>query len=355
MKEQGSMADIRILLVEDSPTLRELLTHIVNSDPRLQVIAVAEDGQEAVTLAQRLKPDVILMDIHLPKMDGFAATRSIMEICPTRIVMITATSNAGDIAASFQALESGALTVLSKPTGIGHADHQRLATDMLRTVKLMSEVQVIKRWVRPRGAMPDLASSPPAEHRGDIRVIAIGASTGGPLAVREILAGLPRLGVPILIVQHISSGFIDGFVEWLESATGYAVKLALHGEAATPGIAYVAPDGRHMAMQADGRIALHLDPPEHGMRPAVSCLFRSISANFGAHAVGILLTGMGADGAQELGIMRQAGAVTFAQDRESSVVYGMPGEAARLNAATHILAPERIASTLTQLVKPRAG
>lgn len=353
MSRPERAAPIRVLLVEDTPAMRELLTYVVNSDPALQVIAVAEDGEQAVLMAERLHPDVILMDIHLPGMNGFTATRKIMEICPTRIVMVTATSIPGEVEATFQAMESGALTVLGKPAGIGHPEHRRLADELVRTLKLMSEVKVVKRWARvqspPRsqGAAQQAAVEP----RASIRAIGIGASTGGPLAVREVLSGLAQpLAAPILIVQHISSGFTEGFVDWLGKASGYAVRLAAHGEKAQGGVAYVAPDGWHLTMTADCRLILRQGPLEHGMRPSVSVLFRALAENFGADAIGILLTGMGADGAEELGNMRRAGATTIAQDRESSVVHGMPGEALRLNAATHVLPPERIGPVVAQLV-----
>lgn len=339
---------IRILLVEDTASMRELLTYLVNSDRALQIVGVAEDGEHAVKLAESLKPDVVLMDIHLPGMNGFEATRRIMEVCPTRIVMITATTVPGDVAATFQAIEAGALTLLVKPVGPGHPEYRRLADEMLRTLKLMAEVQVVRRWARPvrQAATPN--SGTPA--RAALRAIGIGASTGGPLVVRDILAALPApLSAPILIVQHISAGFTEGFADWLAKASGYAVRMAARGETAQPGVAYVAPDGLHLTLLAGGAIALSLEPPEHGMRPSVSVLFRSLAATFGPEAVGILLSGMGADGAAELRQMREAGAVTFAQDRESSVVYGMPGEAAKMQAATHILPPERIAASLAQL------
>ena len=345
---------VRVLVVDDSPVARELLAYLLNGDPQLQVIGVAPDGEQAVEAAARLRPDVITMDIHLPKMDGFAATRKIMETCPTRIVMVTASSIPHEVAESFRALESGALTVLAKPLGIGHPSHVAAAQDLIRTVKLMAEVQVVRRWARPQAAA---AVPPPRAYPGAaaaIKVVAIGASTGGPLVLQAILSRLmPDFAVPILIVQHISPGFTDGFTEWLSRSSAFQVKVAGQGEYAIPGIAYVAPDGSHMTILANGCISLTSQAPEYGLRPSVSTLFRSVAAAFGEHAVGVLLTGMGRDGAQELQLMRQAGAVTIAQDKESSVVFGMPGEAVKLNAAKYVLEPEGIAMALNRLiVKP---
>lgn len=359
-------AAIRVLVVDDSTVARELLVYLLNSDPKLQVVGVAGDGERAVAEAQRLRPDVITMDIHLPKMDGFAATRKIMETCPTRIVMVTATSIPFEIAATFQALEAGALTVLRKPPGLGHPNHKALADEIVQTVKLMAEVQVVKRWARTARSVPSAAATSYAAAKepangcnervaaNEIRMVAIGASTGGPLVLQAILSRLPKeFAVPILIVQHISAGFTTGFCEWLARASGFTVQVPQHGEYALPGIAYVAPDGMHMTMQMNGTIGLASDPPEYGLRPSVSCLFRSVAAVFGPQAIGILLTGMGRDGARELKLMHDAGAVTIAQDRETAVIYGMPGEAVKLDAATYVLPPDDIAVTLNRLVNKR--
>lgn len=365
MNEAAGRAPIRILVVDDSSAARELLVYLLNADPKLQVIGTAADGEQAVVAAQRLRPDVITMDIHLPKLDGFGATRIIMETCPTRIVMVTATSLPYEVAATFNALEAGALTVLGKPLGPGHPNHRAAADELLQTVKLMAEVQVVKRWMRaaapagsglaPQAARKNaFAARREADGATDIQLVAIGASTGGPLVLQAILSQLtPPFAVPVLIVQHIAAGFTDGFAEWLARTSGFRVKVATHREYVRAGTAYIAPDGTQMVMSSDGTIALTADPPEYGLRPSVSCLFRSIASVFGPQSIGILLTGMGRDGAQELKLMRQAGAVTIAQDKESAVIYGMPGEAVKLEAATYVLPPEGIATTLNRLVNRR--
>ena len=346
---------IRVLVVEDSPSSRELLTRLLDADPRIEVVGVAADGEAAVAAAQRLLPDVITMDIHLPKLDGFAATRRIMELCPTRIVMVTASSVPHEVAASFHALESGALTVIGTPPGPGHPLFVAARNELLRTVKLMAEVKVVKRWTPPgevaalRGPPPQLDQPPPPGH---VRLVAIGASTGGPLVLQEILAPLrPGLRAPIVIVQHISLGFAPGMAQWLAQTTGYDVRVAQQSECMQPSVAYVAPDGAQLRVRSSGHIALVDEPLEHGFRPSVSALFRSVAAEYGAHAVGVLLTGMGRDGAIELGLLRQAGALTLVQDRATAVINGMPGEAVRLGAAAHVLAPPHIASTLKRWVR----
>ena len=355
MKKHHALAPVRVLVVDDSAVCRELLVGMLSADPRVQVIGVEADGEAAVSAAARLEPDVITMDIHLPGLDGFAATRRIMETCPTRIVMVTASSIPQEVAASFQALESGALTVLAKPTGPGDPRFASLRDDIVRTVVLMAEVPVVRRWPAARAAPKGPAGPPRAVlHRTPLRLVAIGASTGGPLALQSLLARLrPGFGAPLVIVQHISTGFADGLAQWLTRSAGFPVQVAADGDRLRRGAAYVAPDGLHTTVQADGRVALSEAPPEHGFRPAVSCLFRSAAEHYGAAAAGVLLTGMGQDGAQELKLMREAGALTIVQDRASAVINGMPGEALRLGGAMHALAPPEIADALNALVPAR--
>jgi len=347
----GAARAIRVLLVEDSPVERELLRFLLSGDPQLQLAGIAHDGEEGVTAACRLHPDVIVMDIHMPRLDGFAAARRIMESCPTRIVMVTASTQPQEVAATFRVLEAGALTVLAKPVGPDSPGFAAIAAEFLQTVKLMAEVPVVRRWpARPKAA-PALPPRPPSTPPAAVRLVALGASTGGPLALQEILSRLPAdFPVPLLIVQHISSGFAAGFAEWLGKASGFPVRIAAHGELPRAGSAYVAPDGRHLGIRPEGRLYLADAPTEHGLRPSVSYLFRSVAAACGPAAIGVLLTGMGRDGAQELRAMRLAGAVTVAQDRDSSIVFGMPGAAVQLDAAAYVLPPAAIAETLQWLL-----
>lgn len=353
-RDGAGAAPIRVLVVEDSPVASLLLTYLVGSDPQLALAGVAADGEEGVAAAARLRPDVIVMDIHMPKLDGFAAARQIMETCPTRIVMVTASTSAKDVAATFHALEAGALAVLAKPVGPGDPAFETIAAELLQTVKLMAEVPVVRRWPR-RGGTPAAAAPAPVVAAADISVVALGASTGGPIALQEILSRLPRdFPVPLLIVQHISTGFAEGFADWLGKSTGYAVRVAVQGEPALAGNAYVAPSGVQMRLLANGCIDLVDAPPEHGLKPSVSFLFRALAATFGPASIGVLLTGMGRDGAQELKALREAGAVTIAQDSETSIVFGMPGEAVKLGAAAYVLAPDAIAATLERVVRAAA-
>jgi len=345
---------IRVLIVEDSPVAQEFLTYILTSDPDIQVVGVAANGLEAVEAAVQMQPDIITMDIHMPIMDGFEATRRIMEIAPKPIVIVSGSSGSTEVASTFRAIEAGALAVVRRPVGINHEEFETAAKEIIRTIKLMAEIKVVKRIRRTARDYPPV-SLPIMQAPGaptNIQVVAIGASTGGPPVLREILSGLPQdLPFPVLIVQHIASGFTNGFAEWLAGASGFPVSIASHGEVPLPGHVYIPPDGFHMGVREGPRIVLSDHAPENGIRPSVAYLFCSVAQVFGPSAVGVLLTGMGKDGAEELKMMKDKGAITFAQDEASSVVHGMPGEAIRLDAATYVLPPATIAATLSALVK----
>jgi two-component system chemotaxis response regulator CheB len=347
---------INVLVVEDSPTVREFLIYILHLDPEIQVVGTASDGQEAVELVQRLKPDVITMDINMPRMNGFEATRRIMETQPTPIVIVSGHWEPGEVETTFRAVEAGAQAVLPRPSGIGHAAFEASGKELVQMVKLMSEVKVVRRWPRVRSPVAPVVI-PPGQAQGalgNIRIVAMGASTGGPPVLQTILSRLPReFPVPILVVQHMAPGFVQGFSEWLAQSTPLSMQVARQGDTLLPGHVYVAPDGCHMSIASNGCVVLSQEQHENGARPAVSTLFRAAAKIFGKHTVGVLLTGMGKDGAKELKVLRDLGAVTIAQDKESSVVHGMPGEAIKCDAATYVLSPEGIAEMLRRVVHDR--
>lgn len=340
---------IRVLVVDDSPTARELIAYVLASDPAIEVAAVAASGREAIEAVARDQPDAITMDILMPEGDGFEATRKIMETRPTPIAIVTASLLRNEVSTAFRALEAGALAVLSKPVGIGHPEYEARARELIQTVKLIAEIKLVRRW--PKREKPHAAVMGEAKPRsgpGEPGVVAVGASTGGPVALQTLLSGLPKsFPWPILVVQHIAAGFTQGFVEWLGQTSGFPAHLARHGQALEAGRAYIAPEGLHMTVMSGGYIALGQEPAsENGLKPSVSCLFRSVADVYGRRAIGILLTGMGKDGAEELKRMKDRGATTFAQDESSSVVHGMPGEAIQLGAVDHVLPPEKIAAAL---------
>ena len=338
---------INVLIVDDSPVAQKLLARLIACDPALSVMGVVGSGEEALQFLARQKPDVITMDVHMAKMNGYEATRRIMEAQPVPIVIVSMGIATSAMSEVFQALEAGAVAAVAKPPGLGHPEHEALTKKLLQTVKAMSEVKVIRRWPRKSGGSEAVVSVPKSTK---IEIVAIGISTGGPPVLETILSRLPAdFAAPILIVQHIAAGFLPGLVGWLAQTTKFPTKIAVHNEIMRPGQAYLAPDDCQMGV-AKERIIICDAPQENNLRPAASYLFRSVSAVFGDKAIGVLLTGMGRDGAAELKTMRDKGAVTFAQDQETSVVHGMPGEAIKIGAACHVMSPERIATMLASMV-----
>lgn len=346
---------IRVMVAEDSAVVRANLVHILESDPELIVVAQAHNGREAVELARKKHPDVITMDIHMPVLDGFQATREIMATRPVPIVIVTASWDPEEVSKTFQTVEAGAVNIVPKPLSIGHPEYERSARELIQLVKAMSEVRVVRR-------IRALSSASPLSHgastvmaqsgRRDIRLVAIGASTGGPPVLQTILSGLPRsFPAPVLVVQHITVGFIQGLIDWLKESSGIPVRLAQDGELLRPGQAYFAPDNFQMGLLDVNRISLMDAPAENHLRPSVSYLFRSVARVCGQNAAAVLLTGMGCDGALEMNLIRERGGLTIAQDKESSMIYGMPGEAQKLGAASLILSPGQIVDALLGSVR----
>lgn len=341
---------IKVLVVEDSMTARTLLVRILNDDPRLQVIGTATNGVEAISFVGERTPDVIVMDVHMPEMDGFEATRHIMETRPVPIVICSATANLNDAVTSFRLMEAGAVACVEKPCASQDADFVSQSAHLCRTVTLMSEVKVVRRWAR-REHQPAKIPTVPKINISKPQIVGIGASTGGPPVLQTILAGLPKdFPLAVVIVQHIAPGFLGGLVEWLNQTTGMKIHVAGYGTQAIPGHAYLAPDDFHLVVRENGMLVLNKAAPDNGLRPAVNYLFHSLAETYAEHVIGVLLTGMGKDGAQGLKKIREGGATTIVQDRETSVVHGMPGEAIALGAASHVLPADRIATAITGLV-----
>ncbi|MDB6060958.1 MAG: chemotaxis response regulator protein-glutamate methylesterase [Verrucomicrobiaceae bacterium] len=345
---------IQVLVVEDSPAMCELLVHILSADPELLVVGTASNGEQAIEMVKRKKPDVITMDLHMPHMNGIEAVRLIMQSMPTPIVIVSGSSATAETAETFQALEAGALALVEKPSNSDTVKSRQLAAKLVQTVKLMAEVRVVRRWpkrtVNMTAQLAERIASAATVDPQQVQLVAIGASTGGPLVLQKILMGLAgKLSVPVIIVQHMANGFTSGFADWLQQSTQLPVTVAKEGEYMQPGRVYIAPEERHTEIKTGLRIKLSAAEPENGHRPAVAPLFRSAATVLGGGAIGVLLTGMGRDGAIELKLLRDCGATTIAQDLQSSVVPGMPGEAIRLDAAMHVLAPDKIADVLIAL------
>lgn len=375
--DTGALTPLRVLVVDDSETQRAILAALFNADPGLSVIAQAASGQEALRYAATLHPDVITIDLRMPGLDGIEATRLIMQETPTPVVMIAAGISPDDRQLVSAALAAGVLAILPKP--MPGSRGAAAAAELVATVRRMAGVRVIRRWsperiatgqlrspvarpatgqLRSPVARPaDTASTPPpsvAPARADPALrpalVAIGSSTGGPQALQAILPRIPATFLPpIVIVQHIAAGFAESLIDWLAPQCALPFQLATMGmRLDRPGI-YLAPTGRHLAV--NGRTLILTDQePVRGHRPSATVLFHSVAASYGPRAIGIVLTGMGDDGAAGLAEMKVRGAITIAQDEASSVVFGMPAAAIALGVIDHILTPPQIPALLARLV-----
>ena len=347
------MTRTRVLVVDDSTTVRRYLHAVLSADPQLDVVAETGDGAQAVELCRRLRPDVITMDMVLPGMSGLAATEHIMADCPTPILVVSSSTNRGEVFQTCDALAAGAVDVLEKPDGSDNEGcwEQRL----ISAVKLVSRIKVIthSRLSRPATALRPVTGEP----TGRCEVLALGASTGGPQAILEVLRAVPReCRVPILLVLHINEPFGMAFAEWLGVRLGRPVRYPRDGElvAAAEGTVIMAPPGEHLEV-LQGRLRRTHGPERHSCKPSVDVLFLSLAREHGPVTAGCLLTGMGRDGAVGLLALRRAGARTVAQDEQTSTVYGMPREAARLGAAELVLPLDQIGPALARFALPVNG
>lgn len=344
---------IRVLVAEDSVTVRELLVAILESDPEIRVVGQAKNGREAVELARELRPDLITMDVHMPGLDGFAATKEIMVEVPTPIIIVSSSSHGRDVDLSLNALRAGALMVVPKPDDPASPMFNGRLEQFLSMAKAMAGVKVVRRWA-PRAAPPPSVPGPLAGVVAVPRLVAIAASTGGPAALQRILSDLPGdFPAPILVVQHIAGGFTEGLTEWLGASSPLRVKLAEHREELRPRTVYVAPDDRQLGVADQEHVEVVDAPPVEGFRPSATFLFESAARRFGAAVTAVILTGMGRDGVAGLQRVRHAGGHVVAQDRDTSVVYGMPQAAVEAGVVDAVLPIEAIAGRLDRLT--RAG
>jgi two-component system chemotaxis response regulator CheB len=349
------MAKIRVLVVEDSFTVRKRLVEVLNAQPDLEVIGEAEDGKRGIEMCERLRPDVVTLDMMLPVMSGLAATEYIMAYCPTPILIVSASTNRGELFKTYEALAAGAVDVLEKPRG--DEPDEEWERKLVLTLKIVSRVKVITHLRLRLGSMGRAPvhslSVEPSERSKSPRLIAIGASTGGPGAVLEILRSLPpRFALPILLVIHIGEPFGTAFADWLDGQSPMRVSYAVEGEVLPMGQGrmIMAPPNHHLVFQ-HGRLHLDKGPERHSCRPSVDVLFESLARELGDGIAACLLTGMGKDGAEGLLAIRRAGGTTIAQDEATSIVFGMPREAILLGAAMRVLPLERIGPALVALAR----
>jgi two-component system chemotaxis response regulator CheB len=356
------MGTTRVLLVEDSLTIRKRLRDVLDGSPEFEVVAEVENGKDAIELCAQLRPDVVSLDMMLPMMSGLAATEYIMAHCPTPILVVSSSTNRGELFKTYDALAAGAVDVLEKPRG----DEQDGEWEgrYLSALKLVSRIKVIthpraRLGMLGRGSSPTIAVAAvrsPAVSAAP-RVLALGASTGGPGALLEILRSISGvLPVPTLMVLHIDEPFGLAFAEWLDAQTPHRVAYPQEGDAvaALTGRVAMAPPGFHLTVRG-GRLRMTKDPERNSCRPSIDVLFESLALEYGASTVACLLTGMGRDGAAGLLEIKRAGGHTIAQDEATSVVYGMPREAVMLGAADRVLPLVEIGPAIAQLVTTRVG
>ncbi len=354
------MSPVRVMIVEDSLVVRELLRYIVSKDPRLELVAAVASGEEALAAIAGARPDVISMDIRLPGIDGLETTRRIMAERPTPIVVVAGAVEDAGLHISMNALRAGALSVVEKPVATTHAGYEVVANEICTQLRIMAQVPVIRRrsigseWNARNGTAAPASAPVPASALGQQpAMLGIAASTGGPPALARVIGALPKdFPLPILLVQHMGPAFMDGFAGWLDSVVPLPVAIARDGERAEAGRVYVAPGDRHLELGSNCILRLIDSAPVSGQRPAATVLFRSMARQLGASGLGVLLTGMGEDGALGLADMHAAGAQTVAEDESTAVVYGMPAAAVRLGAARAVLPLDRVAPHLLRLAMP---
>ncbi len=351
------MRPVRVLIVEDSPVVREHLRRIISADPRLTVAGIAASGEEALAIVDEVAPDVISMDIQLPGIQGFETTRRIMSHRPTPIVVVSGIG-LEEVNLTMQALKAGALGVVQKPVSSEHENYLAMANRLCTQLSIMSEVKVIRRRDSgSRGLGSVAASRPPSSSRSGystpFRILAVGTSTGGPNALLQLLTGLgDDFPLPIAVVQHMTPGFMEGFAEWLASVTPFQAAVVNGPVSLVPKTVYLAPASRHLVL--NGCSASPDDgPPVGGHRPSADVLFSSLARSSGSSAIGVLLTGMGEDGALGLGNLKNAGAFTIAEDETTAVVYGMPAAAVRMGAVRESLPLQGIAPRILELIASR--
>lgn len=337
---------IRVLLADDSLLTLSILKDLIAQDPKIEVVGEAYDGRQAVEKTAQLRPDLLIMDVMMPVMDGLAAVQEIMSNCALPILILSADSTAGDQSNAFNAIRLGALDVMRKPEGLSGSAWESFASGLLERIHTLSRVRVIHHFRSPR------KRAVAATERPDVTtcrsIVAIGASTGGPKVVMKILKELPAdRDASVVIVQHIANGFAAGFADWINAESAYQVRLAKDGDRLEHGVALVAPSDRHMEIR-NGRVLLTDTPQVNGCRPAIDNLFFSLAKENAASVVAVLLTGMGKDGAEGLLALKEGGAYTIAQDEATCAVYGMPKVAVELGGVREVQPALKIAAAIAR-------
>jgi two-component system, chemotaxis family, protein-glutamate methylesterase/glutaminase len=384
---------IRVLIAEDSPVVQRVLAALLSDEKGIEIVGIVGNGKDAVDTCRKLRPDLVTMDIFMPEMDGLQATRKIMKEFPTRIVIISSMVNSKDLRTSFEAMRSGAIEVVEKPHGLLSGNYSEVKAALIRVIRQMMAARPQNRfsWMSskpwsPTGnvavsspqqrtsgypsrqqkiEVPSITPDVPEQHEqtqvGPVttiplgfvpRVVCIGGSTGAPAVLFDVLSSLPsNYPYPIVVAQHIATGFVSGMVDWLDSSLALDVKVAERNDILRPGLVVVAPDDCHLMLAPDYRVKLVGASDGELYTPSIDIFFESVAESYGATALGIILSGMGRDGAQGLLKMRNYGAMTFGQNESSSVIYGMPKEAANIGAVVQEMSPPEMITMLNKLSK----
>ncbi len=341
---------IRVLVVEDSPLMCKILTTVMNSDPQILVVAIANNGKEAVELVPCLKPDIITMDMDMPVMDGFEATKEIMAYHPTPILIVSSSVFRLGMEKVFKAISHGALDVIDK-SELELVGDKKSGETLIAKIKFLTDVRIMDQpIVKLRNERPLVDLKTPKKKVSD-KIVAMVASTGGPQALLKILKRLPEdFPCGIVIVQHITNGFLSGLVDWLTKECKIKIKIGEDSEEIRPGVAYIAPDNFHMRVAEGGKISLSNEPLNAGHRPSGDVLLESVARTYGKRSVGTILTGMGRDGAMGMKAIKESQGKTIAQNEKSCVVFGMPNAAIEMNVVDKVLPLENIAEEIVLMV-----
>lgn len=366
------MSKIKVLIIDDSALVRQVMSEILNANPAIEVVGTAQDPFDAREKIKKLKPDVLTLDVEMPKMDGITFLANLMRLHPLPVVMVsTLTQHGADV--TFEALELGAVDFVSKPTidvSDGLNDYAEEICEKVITASGVNVSKISDRRARqatsassndsdiaPKlsaDAVLEKRSTPKTKLKTTDKIIALGASTGGTEAIKEVLVAMPANSPGIVVTQHIPEAFSKPFAERMDKHSAMTVYEAVDGQQILPGHVYIAPGNRHLIVDRSGAryiCRLNDGPPVNRHKPSVDVMFRSVAQNVGPNAIGVILTGMGADGAEGLKEMLENGATTLVQDEKSSVVWGMPGEAYKIGAAQEQYPLEKIAQELLKRSK----
>jgi two-component system chemotaxis response regulator CheB len=351
-----------VLVVDDSAFMRRLITQIIDGSPEFRVVGTARNGHDALRQIHALDPRIVTLDVEMPELDGMQTLGYIMSETPRAVVMLSAAATEGGADLTLRCLELGAVDFVRKPSGPISLDLASVAETLIAALRAATQVNLggVQVLARPRFVDVELPTAPPPLPSGAVAVVAIAASTGGPRALAEVIPNLPSdLRAAVLVVQHMPAGFTKSLAARLDLMSELTVAEAVDGEAIQTNRVYLAPGGVHMRVVSDGRgarrIVLDTSPPVWGVRPAADPLFNSVAHHFGRAAVGVVLTGMGRDGAEGLRQMREVGGQGVVQDRATSTIYGMPQAALQRAGADRVVPLGEVAPAIVALLGARRG